>query len=70
MLRDGARALLMHAVEAEVAGFLGGHGDKLTDDGHRSQSQSLQRAQPKPKYPTVLRLDRGVHLVGTRNSPL
>jgi putative transposase len=27
--------LLVHAVEAEVAGFLGGHADKLTDAGHR-----------------------------------
>ena len=35
VLRNGARALLAHAVEAEVAGFLGGHADKLTDDGHR-----------------------------------
>ncbi len=35
VLRDGARALLRHAVEAEVAGFLGGHDCKLTDDGHR-----------------------------------
>ena len=35
VLRDGARALLAHAVEAEVAGFLDGHADKLTDDGHR-----------------------------------
>jgi putative transposase len=35
VLRDGARALLAHAVEAEVAGFLGVHADKLTDDGHR-----------------------------------
>jgi putative transposase len=35
VLRDGARALLRHAVEAEVAGFLGGHADKLTDDVHR-----------------------------------
>ena len=34
VLRDGARALLAYAVEAEVAGFLGGHADKLTDDGH------------------------------------
>jgi len=32
VLRDGARALLAHAVEAEVAGFLGGHADKLTSD--------------------------------------
>jgi transposase-like protein len=35
VLRGGARALLAHAVEAEVAGFLGGHADQLTDDGHR-----------------------------------
>jgi putative transposase len=35
VLRDGARALLAQAVEAEVAGFLGGYADKLTDDGHR-----------------------------------
>jgi transposase-like protein len=33
ILRNGARALLAHAVEAEVAGFLGGHADKLTADG-------------------------------------
>jgi transposase-like protein len=33
VLRKGARALLAQAVEAEVAGFLGGHADKLTDDG-------------------------------------
>src|SRR5664279_1858039 len=33
VLRNGARALLAQAVEAEVAGFLGGHTDKLTDDG-------------------------------------
>ena len=35
VLRAGARALLAHAVEAEVAGFLGGHADKLTDDGRQ-----------------------------------
>jgi len=35
VLRNGARALLAHAVEAEVEGFLGGHADKLTTDGHR-----------------------------------
>jgi hypothetical protein len=33
ILRNGARALLAHAVEAEVAGFLGDHADKLTADG-------------------------------------
>jgi hypothetical protein len=30
-----ARALLAHAVEAEVAGFLGDHADKLTADGRQ-----------------------------------
>jgi putative transposase len=33
ILRNGARALLAHAVEDEVAGFLGDHADKLTADG-------------------------------------
>jgi hypothetical protein len=33
ILRTGARALLSHAVEAEAAGFLGDHADKLTADG-------------------------------------
>ncbi len=33
VLRSGARALLTQAVEAEVAALLGGHADKLTDDG-------------------------------------
>jgi transposase-like protein len=33
VLRNGARSLLAHAVEAEVAGFLGDHADKLTADG-------------------------------------
>jgi hypothetical protein len=32
VLRDGARALLAQAVEAEVAGFLGEHADKRTDE--------------------------------------
>lgn len=35
MLRSGARSLLAHAVEAEVAAFLGSHADKLTEDGRR-----------------------------------
>jgi putative transposase len=35
VLRSGARALLAQAVAAEVAGFLGSHADKLTDDGRR-----------------------------------
>lgn len=36
VLRDGARTLLAHAVEAEVASFLASHADKQTEDGrHR-----------------------------------
>src|SRR5271154_5936212 len=35
VLRSGARALLAQAVAAEVAGFLEGHADKLTDDGRQ-----------------------------------
>jgi hypothetical protein len=33
VLRNGARALLSQAVEAEVATLLNRHADKLTDDG-------------------------------------
>jgi putative transposase len=35
ILRDGARALLAQAVEAEVAGFLAKHGDLRTEDGRQ-----------------------------------
>ena len=35
VLRDGARALLAQAVEAEVAAWLVPHADKLTDDGRQ-----------------------------------
>ena len=35
VLRNGARALLAQAVEAEVADFLGTHADLKTQDGHR-----------------------------------
>src|SRR3981081_4059597 len=35
ILRNGARALLAKAVEAEVADFLGKHADLKTDDGHQ-----------------------------------
>jgi putative transposase len=35
ILRDGARALLTQAVEAEVAEFLARHADKVTDDGRQ-----------------------------------
>jgi transposase-like protein len=35
VLRNGARALLAQAVEAEVAALLGNHADKLTEDGRQ-----------------------------------
>jgi len=35
VLRNGARALLAQAVEAEVVALLSDHADKLTDDGHQ-----------------------------------
>ena len=35
VLRRGARSLLAHAIEAEVAAFLGSYADKLTQDGRR-----------------------------------
>ena len=35
ILRHGARSLLVQAVEAEVADFLGKHADLKTADGHR-----------------------------------
>ena len=35
VLRNGARALLAKAVEAEVADFLGQHADLKTADGHQ-----------------------------------
>jgi transposase-like protein len=35
VLRNGARALLAQAVEAEVSSLLSSHADKLTDDGRR-----------------------------------
>ena len=35
VLRDGARALLAQAIEAEVATLLSRYADESTDDGHR-----------------------------------
>ena len=35
ILRNGARALLARAIEAEVADFLGKHADLKTGDGHQ-----------------------------------
>jgi len=35
VLRNGARALLAQALEAEVSSLLSCHADKLTDDGRR-----------------------------------
>jgi putative transposase len=35
VLRSGARSLLAHAIEAEVAAFLGSYAETLTEDGRR-----------------------------------
>ena len=35
VLRNGARALLAQAIEAEVASLLGSHADKVTSDGRQ-----------------------------------
>jgi len=35
VLRQGARRMLVHAVEAEVASFIEAHLDRLTEDGRR-----------------------------------
>jgi putative transposase len=35
VLRNGARALLAQAVEAEVAALLSGHADEMTEDGRQ-----------------------------------
>ena len=58
ILRHGARALLAHAVEPEVAGFLGDHADKLTADGR----QRLVRHGHLPEREIVT----GIGLVAVR----
>ena len=49
VLRNGARALLTQAVEAEVAALISCHADKLTDDGR----QRLVRHGPLPEREIV-----------------
>ena len=65
VLRNGARALLAQAVEAEVAALLSGHADKLTDGGH----QRLVRHGHLPEReimtgigPVAVRCPRGTHI--------
>jgi putative transposase len=41
VLRNGARALLSQAVEAEVAALLDRHADKLTDDGRQRYATGI-----------------------------
>ena len=47
VLRNGARALLAQAVEAEVAALLSHHADKLTDDGRQRLVQSRASARAR-----------------------
>src|SRR3954465_15065057 len=55
VLREGARALLAQAVEAEVAAFLAGHADKHTEDGR----QRLVRHGHPPGRVVMTRLAPG-----------
>src|SRR3982751_1908942 len=55
VLREGARALLAQAVEAEVAAFLGSHADKQTEDGR----QRLVRHGHRPERKIVTGLGPG-----------
>ena len=41
VLRNGARALLAQAVEAEAAALLASHADNLTEDGRRRRCHAL-----------------------------
>ena len=45
VLRDGARALLAKAVEAEVADFLGKHANLKTEDGRITSRECKDGAQ-------------------------
>src|SRR5437868_9666457 len=47
VLREGARALLAQAVEAEVAAFLAGHADKHTEDGRQRLVRHGHRPERK-----------------------
>ena len=50
VLRDGAKALLARAVEAEVAAFLVKHADLKTEDGH----QRVVRHGHLPEYSATI----------------
>ena len=54
VLREGARALLAQAVEAEVAAFLSGHADKHTEVGR----QRLVRHGHRPERAIMTGLGR------------
>ena len=49
VLRNGARALLARAVEAEVADFLDKHADLKTGDGHQRVVRHGQGLKPASK---------------------
>src|SRR4029450_6176021 len=66
VLREGARALLAQAVEAEVAAFLSGHADRQTEDGR----QRLVRHGHRPERAMMTGLGpvpRGARRVRDRN---
>src|SRR5215210_7555590 len=47
VLREGARALLAQAVEAEVAAFLAGHANRQTEDGRQRLVRHGHRPERK-----------------------
>ena len=79
VLRNGARALLAQAVEAEVATLLAGHAAKLTDDGrqrlirhgHPPEREILTGIGPVavrcPSVPRPRRRRFGAHQCGRPN---
>src|SRR3954466_14176511 len=68
VLREGARALLAQAVEAEVAAFLSGHADRHTEDGrqrlvrhgHRPERKIMTGLGPVPVRAPRVRDRRGL----------
>src|SRR3954452_3356202 len=71
VLREGARALLAQAVEAEVAAFLSGHADKQTGDGRQrlvSHGHPPERAIMTGLGPVAVRAPRVRDRIGAGES--
>src|SRR3954467_12083675 len=73
VLREGARALLAQAVEAEVAAFLSGHADKHTEDGRQRlvrHGHRTERAIMTGLGPVAVRAPRARDRIGRGGSRL